>query len=346
MNTIDAVLYINLNSREDRNKSIEKELANMQFDKGKIHRISAVYDKVCGHLGCALSHIKALDLAIENKWDRIIILEDDYHFKIKNEVLDKIIKDAETLKWDVLLLAHGHIKFFDDKKTPLRRIEKSTTTSGYIVNSTYYKTLRDNFNQAVTKINREIESHVKKHKDKDWEKIGNEFETIEVPIGSRVRYGTVATYFIEKIVNVEKFEASNKFFGGDPHIGRLKYVQLYKPKNNETPGWKTIGFENQHISVPKGSRVRYGRDDTYFIEKEIEQTEFRATNGFFGGDPAINKQKKVQLYTLEKIDEPIPRLVHGVSAIDINWSSLQKRDNFYISDPVAGHQGGFSSDTF
>jgi hypothetical protein len=346
MDTIDAVLYINLDLREDRNKSIQKELTNMQFEKKKIHRISAVYDKVCGHLGCGLSHIKALDLAIENKWDRIIILEDDYHFYIKKEALDKIIKDADTVVWDVLLLAQGHIQFFDDIKTPLRRVKTCTTTSGYVVNSTYYKTLRDNFNESVTKMNRQIEIHTEKHNGIYWEKIGNEFETIKVPIGSRVRYGTTATYFIEKTVYVENFKACNDFFGGDPHIGNLKYVQLYKPKNNETLGWKTIGFENQQISVPKGSRVRYGRDDTYYIEKNIEQTEFRATNAFFGGDPAIKKQKKVQLYTIEKIDEPIPRLVHGVSAIDINWRSLQERDNFYISDPVAGHQGGFSSDTF
>ena len=42
----------------------------------------------------------------------------------------------------------------------------------------------------------------------------------------------------------------------------------------------------------------------------------------------------------------LTKFIHGVAAIDQEWAVLQKRDLFYICDPMIGEQHPFKSDTF
>ena len=70
------ILYINLKSRTDRNKEIINELNKYNL-KGE--RVEAINEDD-GYIGCALSHIKCLDLAIERNYEEVIILEDDFIF--------------------------------------------------------------------------------------------------------------------------------------------------------------------------------------------------------------------------------------------------------------------------
>lgn len=209
MDSVDAVLYINLEHREDRNKHILNQIELMRIPKEKVYRIAGIYNKECGHIGCAEAHISALNLAKENQWSKIIILEDDFFLKIKAEELNNFIKKADNVKWDVLLLAIGH-NTLQEEKDGLRKVDKGTTTSGYIVKNHYYNTLLGTFNKSL----------------------------------------------------------------------ELMKKQLHK-------------FKSEY-----------------------------------------------------KGPEPIPKLIHGLQAIDICWRELQKKDNFYIGEPVAGKQGGFKSDTF
>lgn len=278
MDAIDGILYINLDNRTDRKASIEKEIAKIGFDDSKIHRISAVYNEQCGHLGCGISHVQAIEFAMQKNWARTIVLEDDFHFDINAQQFDALLKETEGVSWDVLLLAKGHSRFHE-KKGNLRKVIGCSTTSGYIVQQHYYKTLLDNFKESVALMEKQLVRHIQSHSE-PFETIGREFETIKLPKGSqvdvRIRYGTFNKGWVEKIVTAESFVAKNSFFGDDPEPGRLKYVQIYR------------------------------------------------------------KEKATK----------IPKLIHGVQAIDNHWGVLQKRDNFYIGDPVTGHQGGFRSDTF
>ena len=67
INKFDGILYINLAKRKDRLKSIENELIRIgaSFSNSKIFRIDAILDKKNGHRGCALSHLKAVNFAID-----------------------------------------------------------------------------------------------------------------------------------------------------------------------------------------------------------------------------------------------------------------------------------------
>ena len=84
-NFVDKLYYINLDYRKDRKEHIEKELRKLNPIGDKIYRIPGIFHEI-GALGCGLSHIKALDHAIENNYQRIAIFEDDFKFFDKKSV--------------------------------------------------------------------------------------------------------------------------------------------------------------------------------------------------------------------------------------------------------------------
>jgi hypothetical protein len=57
---ISAILYINLFFRGDRETSVLNEIKKLANICDNVHKIDAVYEEMCGHIGCAKSHIKAL----------------------------------------------------------------------------------------------------------------------------------------------------------------------------------------------------------------------------------------------------------------------------------------------
>lgn len=166
LKSIDAILYINLDHRTDRLENIIKQLntgniaTNLPIPQNKIQRISACYNKTCGAAGCAASHVKALELAIEQSWNRILILEDDFEWKTNNnEYILSCLRsiDTITIPWDVILLSTNKngLYIVAEDLPNLQRIQCAATTSGYIVNSQeYIKKLRDLFQISKTQLER------------------------------------------------------------------------------------------------------------------------------------------------------------------------------------------------
>lgn len=151
---IDKILYINLYDRDDRKTQIENELKNKTLPS-KIIRIDAVRDKP-GHIGCSKSHIKALELALREGWNNVLVLEDDamfYKFEKGLTCLKNIINKDPN--FDAILLGGVSANF--DKKSS--KLYSAQTASSYIVNKHYYKTLLDNFKEGLSKlmITKEVE---------------------------------------------------------------------------------------------------------------------------------------------------------------------------------------------
>ena len=49
----DAILYINLQHRQDRKELILNEIQKIKnIDESQIYRIDAVLEPMCGHIGC------------------------------------------------------------------------------------------------------------------------------------------------------------------------------------------------------------------------------------------------------------------------------------------------------
>jgi GR25 family glycosyltransferase involved in LPS biosynthesis len=147
-NKIDGIVYINLEKREDRKKLILHEFNIINTDMKKVNKVSGIYTPKNGHKGCVQSHILALQIAIMNNWNNVLIFEDDMMINVNPSIFNDMINNSmdylKDKKWDVLMLAtmfSKKNKLSDNNN--LSKVTKATTGSGYIVNSKYYKTLLD-----------------------------------------------------------------------------------------------------------------------------------------------------------------------------------------------------------
>ena len=156
MSTIDAILYINLEHRTDRNVHIRNELRKLCPDESRINRIDAIKVNP-GALGCSKSHIKALEFALTHpEWNTILVVEDDFTFKSDNP--DEIQATVNTFlqnvdkSMDMGLLSHHHtlIKYTDTEYPNIKQFTKSYTTSSYIVKKHYISKLLANFYESMT----------------------------------------------------------------------------------------------------------------------------------------------------------------------------------------------------
>lgn len=147
LNFFDAIVYINMDHRTDRKKSILKELGKLKVKTEKIHRIAGVKDKYNnGVRGCTMSHIAALNLSIENNWKNVLILEDDCIFAKTKEEVEKYLSSffgVYKQKWDVFFLGGKIINYKDTKYCHIKRIIQSTLAHSYALNNHYFETLKD-----------------------------------------------------------------------------------------------------------------------------------------------------------------------------------------------------------
>jgi hypothetical protein len=157
----DAILYINLEYRTDRKAHVLKELEKLEFITTNIYRIDACLEKWCGHLGCGKSHVKALELAVANEWNSVLIVEDDVGFV---NHLSKL-KEINDINWDVMMLGYGYHNLHETKYSFLKKVEGATTAHAYIVRKHYYQTLLNNFKDAVNIMAKELHVHLEKNKE-------------------------------------------------------------------------------------------------------------------------------------------------------------------------------------
>ena len=106
-------------------------------------RVSAIKHED-GYIGCAKSHIKCIEIAKMNKYEKVIILEDDFMF-VKNNNF-KNIKLPKT--FDIFLLCNL-VKNSKRIDTYFNRVEYSEWTSGHILNHTIYNDLIKNLNEGI-----------------------------------------------------------------------------------------------------------------------------------------------------------------------------------------------------
>jgi glycosyl transferase family 25 len=153
---VDKVIYINLDNRPDRKERLLSDLLQ-KIPKHKIVRFSAI-KHTPGWIGCAKSHIAVLDMAQKNNWKNILVLEDDAIMnkpdKVKTgyENLEKIVNG----NWDGICLGLLNAKY--DSKT--MRITQSLSTVAYMVNRSYFDTLKKNFEEALTNLEKTKEYSV------------------------------------------------------------------------------------------------------------------------------------------------------------------------------------------
>jgi GR25 family glycosyltransferase involved in LPS biosynthesis len=151
MNNFDKIYYINLDHRKDRYEHINEELSKINIDQNKIKRISAIYYKTFGILGCAKSHCIALEDFIKSNEETCVIFEDDFEFIYDQNYIDELINKVfeNKVKFDVLMLSANLLNYTNTKYKFLKKIIDAQTLSGYAVSRNFAPTLLMNFKESI-----------------------------------------------------------------------------------------------------------------------------------------------------------------------------------------------------
>ena len=148
------IWYINLDYREDRRKQIEQELNNAGYIENEHYtRVSGIHH-VQGAIGCAKSHIECLKLALNEKVDYAIIMEDDFVWKEDTKfVKQKIEMIMNKYEFDVFLLVASISGFqaqrMDQRNKFIHKVITAQAATGYIITKKYIPKLIENFENAV-----------------------------------------------------------------------------------------------------------------------------------------------------------------------------------------------------
>jgi hypothetical protein len=176
IDNIDAILYINLEHRPDRNEHCIQEIKKIDSTLHKTHRIDAIYNKDNGAMGCSLSHIKAVEYFLENtNWNTCIILEDDFSFysddtSYINNILNNTLINIPD--YDIILLGTGihDFNYTDTQISFIKKVQSSQTCSGYIIKRNYANILLNNFIDGVNDMKTNGRLH-ENHIDQYWKQL-------------------------------------------------------------------------------------------------------------------------------------------------------------------------------
>ena len=144
-NKLNNVYYINLEKRIDKNEDIKKVLDPICNNYTRFNAI----EKDKGYIGCSMSHLSVLNLAIEKDHDYVVICEDDFQVLNNNYLLKNVNMIMQKFDWDVILLCSYSSDYIDTSFTSIKNIVSAQTTTAYIVNKKYYKTLQENYKEGI-----------------------------------------------------------------------------------------------------------------------------------------------------------------------------------------------------
>ena len=160
--------YINLESRPDRKKHVEEQLKIIGIQAERFNAIKLPN----GALGCSMSHLKCLEIAKENNWDHVLIVEDDIKFLNPELFVNQLNKFLNCHnEWDVVLIAGNNLPPHEIIDNTCVKVSHCQTTTGYIVKSHYYNTLIDNIRNGITNLIKEPSKHFFYAIDKYWFKL-------------------------------------------------------------------------------------------------------------------------------------------------------------------------------
>lgn len=147
---IDVIYFINLDHREDRKKEFTDWVSESKFN-GVVERIPAIHNKNKGHIGCTMSHIKALETFLNSQYETCIIYEDDYQPCDIENYWNNITKITDDINFDVILLSYNdyNLEIIDTKYDFLKKIVFTYTASGYMIKKPFAAILLDCFKECL-----------------------------------------------------------------------------------------------------------------------------------------------------------------------------------------------------
>jgi GR25 family glycosyltransferase involved in LPS biosynthesis len=157
MNHIDAIFYINLETRPDRNMHFLNEIQKLTSDMSKVHRYNAIYH-TNGVIGCTTSHIAALEEFINHpEWSTCLIFEDDFTFRspdpsFNNQALNTFFTSFPSFDCCNLASSKHGLSYYDTYVQPIKKAKTVQTASGYCVSKAFAPILLKNFKESKEKL--------------------------------------------------------------------------------------------------------------------------------------------------------------------------------------------------
>ena len=152
MENIDCIYYINLDHRTDRKDQFEQEMVKLGVPFSKLVRISGIYNKEFGILGCGLSHKKTLETFLASDHKNCLIFEDDFFFTLDIHYVRYLLKSIfeKKVPYDLIMLA-GNL--FETKPTQwpfLHKVLDGQTASGFLITKDFAPKLVECLQESTT----------------------------------------------------------------------------------------------------------------------------------------------------------------------------------------------------
>ena len=150
---IQHVLFINLDSRIDRRTHCESQFRKLGLQPQRFRAIR----NADGAIGCSMSHVACMELAIRNNWDHVLVCEDDATITNPGQLVYQVNNFLNRFKdvWDVLLLAGNNYQPFRQESPEAVRVANCQTTTAYLVRRPYFERLLANFKEGLSKLKAE-----------------------------------------------------------------------------------------------------------------------------------------------------------------------------------------------
>lgn len=176
---IDKLYYINLDKRTDRLKHLKENiLPHLQLPGMKQHRVPAVdhthYNHICQRAaGCSLSHMSAWKDAILNKYDKVIIIEDDIQLIEDPHKIISCLQKISDMEISVCNLGYNNMKpLFESKYENFYRCTDVQTASFYVASVKFLEEILPTVEVATVNL-MNFESYPKNGIDQVWKKFQN-----------------------------------------------------------------------------------------------------------------------------------------------------------------------------
>ena len=165
---ITNVVFINLDSRTDRRTHFESQFGNIRLGL-QPQRFAAIRN-ADGAIGCSMSHVACMEMAIKNKWDHVLVCEDDATIINPGQLVDQVNHFFNRFNdsWDVLLLAGNNYQPFRQESPEAVRVANCQTATAYLVRRPYFETLLANFREGLGELKAEPTKQPKYAIDQYW----------------------------------------------------------------------------------------------------------------------------------------------------------------------------------
>lgn len=196
MDSFDKIIFIHCKHRLDRFENINNFIK--KFNLKNYYILEATYLPSNGARGCSYSHYLAMEYAIKNNLNNVLILEDDYFITDDIITIENKLKDIFSVeKWDVIMLwwlLNGVEKRSEIVNNDLRKITHhkygASSTLAYAVNKGMFPILKNLFFESYNKLNEKYDHKQKKLKtDCIWHSIQRKYNWfIIIPkIGTQIK---------------------------------------------------------------------------------------------------------------------------------------------------------------